>query len=231
MKIPTKRQLEKRGIKIVVGVPMERTFHNVPFLHFWNIARRGWELTPIIYGRTDANRNKMAAWLRDETDFTHICMLDGDHAHPEDIVERLAVHVLRDPKKLVVGGLNFRRTAPYDPCVFRYGDDGRLHPPISWEDGCIPVDAIGAGCILISRKVFEQVEPPWWAYGYNWAHINKYPSEDMFFSQQMRVHDIQIWCDTTTTSPHMGDMYIDANSFQAFIKANPETVSVIGKNN
>lgn len=225
----TKKQLEKRGIKIVVGVPMERTIAAAPFYHFWNIARHGWEIVPLVYGRTDANRNKMAYWLTHETDYTHIVMLDADHIHPDDIVQRLARWVVEDKTRLVIGGLNFRRTAPYDPCIFRFGDDGRLYPPIEWSQGLIPVDAMGTGCVIIARQVFEQMEPPWFAYGYNWANVNKYPSEDMFFSQQCRVHDIKMYCDTTTTSPHQGEMWIDEGAFRAFVRANPEHVEMIGK--
>lgn len=232
-KIPTRRTLLKAGIRIIVDVPKERVIHNVPFVNFWNIAKRGWDLVPRTYGRTDANRNQCGHFMLENTKYTHVCMLDSDHAHPEDIVERLARWVLKDPDKLVVGGLNFRRTPPFDPCMFQMGQDSKLYPPLEWS-GCVPVAAVGTGCVLISRKVFETMrpqegKPPWFAYGYNWHHLGIYPSEDMFFAQLCRENGIQHWCDTTTTSPHMTEAYITEQHFRNFIHHNPEHIKILGQ--
>lgn len=228
--IPTRKELERRGIKIVVGIPMERTFNNSAFFHFWQVANRGWPIIPFVYGRTDLNRNKMGWWMvSDGKEYTHVVMLDADHLHPEDIVERLARWVLQDRSRLVVGGLNFRRTQPFDPCIFQLDDKDINRPPMEWEKGLIEVSAIGHGCMIVSRQIFEQLSPPWWVYAYNWAHQNQYPSEDMWFCQRLREEGIQMWCDTTTTSAHLTDFAIHEGTFRSYIKQNPDMVEVMGR--
>ncbi|RPJ24411.1 MAG: glycosyltransferase family 2 protein [Planctomycetaceae bacterium] len=148
--------------RIVVGVPMERTMAHADdvFFNFLAIAQNGVPFIKQNYTRTDVARNKMAMQLL-QSDFTHLLMLDVDHIHPTDIVQRLARWVVADPGKQVIGGLNFRRGEPYEPCCFLIGPDGRYYAPAEWERGLVKVDIIGTGSILISREVFERMQPPW----------------------------------------------------------------------
>jgi hypothetical protein len=224
--IPTRAQLEQAGIRIAVGIPMERNVQDAAFLGFWQIARRGWPLVDHLYGRTDANRNKIASALV-RSDFTHVFMLDLDHIHAPDIVEHHARWVLDDPDKLVVGGLHFRRGEPFEPCAFVYGPDGDLHAPADWEPGLYKVGAIGHGSILISRKVFEQLPKPWWAYTYQFASDDSYPSEDMFFCSRCRQAGIDLWCDTTITSPHLITNTVDESTFRTWLAEHPANVVTI----
>ena len=226
--LPTKQELEDAGIRIVVGIPMERYVQDVAFLQFWKIASKGWPIVEHYYGRTDKNRNMMAKALL-ESDFTHIMMMDLDHIHPVNVVERHAVHVLHDPNKLIVGGIHFRRGTPYDPCVFVYGQDGKLHAPMDWDSGVGKVDAIGHGTILIHRSVFETLDPPWWAYTYMGNH--HYPSEDMFFCKMCGEHGIDIWCDTTITSPHLIQSTVDESSFREWVSDHPIEVQKVTDGN
>lgn len=226
--VPSKQQLERAGIKILVGIPLERNVSDMAFLHFWQIAKQGYPLIERLYGRTDANRNTFARALL-ESSFTHLAMMDVDHAHQPDTIERMARWVMDDPDKLVVGGLHFRRGEPYDPCVFVMGDDGELHAPAKWEAGLLEVDAIGHGTLLISRKVFERLEQPYWAYSY--AHVDKhiYPSEDMYFSWKCRENGIKLWADTTLTSPHLITGVVDESVFRAWLADNPDKVTQVNR--
>lgn len=224
--IPTRAALEAAGIHILVGIPMERTIMDAAMIHFWRIAQRGWPLIDQLYGRTDTNRNRMARFLIEETDFTHLMMLDADHIHPPDIIERHARWVLDDPARLVIGGMHFRRGEPFEPCVFVFGPDGELRAPAAWEDGLYQVHAIGHGTLLVSRQVFETLPQPWWAYTYDGADEGKYPSEDMWFSYQCRQHGIQLWCDTTASSPHLITNLVDEGTFRRWLEAHPQTVMV-----
>lgn len=229
--IPTRKALIKAGIRIVIHIPLERTMRDIPFLYFWQIARQGYDLVPRTYGRTDMNRNNAGQYLLENKKYTHVLMLDSDHIHGDDIAGRLGRHVIDNPDRLVVAGLNFRRTQPFDPCMFLYDETGKLRPPLVWPQGCLPVDATGTGCVLISRKVFETLPRPWFAYGYNWAEENIYPSEDMYFAQSCRANGIQQWVDTETTSPHNGDNWIHAEHFRRFMRDNPEYGNVLGQDN
>lgn len=222
--VPTRDELEAAGIRIAVGIPMERNITDWSFIHFWQIAKRGWHLIDHVYGRTDINRNRIGKWLLDHPEYTHVMMLDLDHLHAPDIVERLAAWVLDDPSRLVVGGLHFRRAAPFDPCAFLFGPDGHLHAPVEWQPGLMEVHAIGHGTILIAREFFERVPEPWWAYTYEAVERNVFPSEDMWFSYVCRQNGVKMWVDTTVTSPHLIFNLVDADTFHRFIAENPQVV-------
>lgn len=225
--VPTREELLAAGINIAVGIPMERNLTDWAFVHFWQIARRGWHLIDHVYGRTDINRNRIGKWLLENPEYTHVLMLDLDHLHAPDIVERLALHVMDDPTRLVIGGLHFRRAAPFDPCAFVFGPDGQLHAPVEWEPGLFEVHAIGHGSILIAREFFERVPEPWWAYTYESVEENIFPSEDMWFSYTCRTAGVKMWVDTTVTSPHIILNIVDGDTFRRYIADNRDSVVML----
>lgn len=211
--------------RIVVGIPQERAMGHADdvFYNFWAIAQQGLPIIKIPYGRIDVTRNKMAiALLR--TNYTHLLMLDVDHKHPADIVQRLAGWVIVNPTIQVVGGLNFRRGSPFDPCCFLRGADGYLYPPVDWAEGLIKVDVIGTGSLLIAREVFELIEPPWFFNDYRQVWKDEWPGEDIAFSDLCTKHGIDLWVDTTTTSPHMIDAWIDENTYFEHLNQNADNV-------
>jgi len=204
---------EKRRITVVVTMPLERNIHQRAFLAYMEIMQQNWPTLQMEYQRTDVARNFAARALL-ETDYTHLLMLDADHIHPADIVQRLARWPIQHPDVWVVGGLNFRRTAPYDPLAFGKQDDGLYYSPAEWPQGLVKVDAIATCALLIDRRVFEKGDPPYFYYDYSRAKEGLYPSEDMGFAKWCEAHDIQQYCDTTTTSPHITDMMVDEQTFK-----------------
>jgi len=205
----------------VIGVPLERTISHADkvFFNFIGIAQQGFPFIRLNYGRTDLARNRFAIQIL-QTDFTHLIMLDLDHAHPYDIVQRLMVNFVRKPDLKVVGGLNYRRGEPYDPCAFLRGDDGKYYPMSDWEEGLIRVDALGTGCVAIAREVFEQIEPPWFFNDYSKVMDDVWPGEDIGFAMKCQQAGIEQWVDTTITSPHLIDALIDGQTFQTYIQSN-----------
>jgi hypothetical protein len=91
------------------------------------IAMQGVQPLFINYTRTDLARNKLALELL-KSPFTHLIMLDIDHKHPPDIVQKLSRWFLLRPEVQIVGGLNFRRSYPHDPCCHLIGKDGTFTP-------------------------------------------------------------------------------------------------------
>ena len=111
--------------RIVVCIPQERAMSHADdvFYNFWAIAQQGLPIIPLPYGRIDVTRNKAAIQLL-RSDMTQLLMLDIDHKHPWDIVQRLARWVLADNKIQIVGGMNYRRSKPFEPCAGFWGNDG-----------------------------------------------------------------------------------------------------------
>ena len=157
--LPSPNEGEGRGkVRVMVGVLPERNGVPSPDILFdlIAIAQRGHPFVRIPYTRTDLARNSLAEHLLSEERFTHLLMLDADHRHPHDIVERLSKWVIEDPSRQVVAGLAFRRGAPFDPCMYLEAGDGQVYVPDEWH-GLMPVDLAGTAAMLISREVFERI--------------------------------------------------------------------------
>jgi len=205
-------------MKVILGIPMERVINQHAFFSFAEIFVQGWALARLEYTRNDIARHKFAEFLL-QTEYTHLLMLDSDHTHPADIVQRLARWFQAYPDTVrVVGGLHYRRGKPYDPCAFVDPGDGTYRRMAEWGEGAIEVDALGTGSMMVERSVFEEMDPPYFAYDYKeWSG---WPGTDMYFSERCRERGITLWCDTTTTSPHIGDMFIDDAAYRRWIAEN-----------
>jgi len=217
--------------RILVGIPLERAISHADevFWAFINIAMQIPAFVKMPYQRTDLYRNKAAEKLL-ASNATHLLMLDLDHIHPPDIIQRLAQWVLMDDNIKIVGGLNFRRGAPYEPCAFIKGDDGDIYAPADWHQGLIEVDYLGTGSILIDREVFESIDPPWFYNDYSEAWHGHYPGEDMGFSIKAKAAGFRLLVDTTTTSPHMITRAVDENTFRQHLAQNPGRLIDIASN-
>lgn len=203
----------------VFTVLLERSmsYADKVFWPFMMMAAQGWPFIPMSYGRTDLVRNKLATKILGSR-YTHLIMLDVDHTHPPDIIQRLMAHFIKHPELQVVGGLNFRRGEPYEPCMFVRGDDGRHYSIGDWprDAELIKVDAIGTGSIAIAREVFERMEPPWFFNDYSKVMDDVWPGEDMGFSEKCRELGIGLYVDPHLTSPHLIDSVIDEEAFQLY---------------
>jgi hypothetical protein len=217
--------------RVMVGVLPERNGVPSPDILFdlIAIAQRGHPFVRIPYTRTDLARNSLAEHLLSEERFTHVLMLDADHRHPHDIVERLSRWVIEDPSRQVVAGLAFRRGAPFDPCMYMEADNGQVYVPDEWQ-GLLRVDLAGTAAMMISREVFERIPRPWFAFDYSGAAKREYPGEDMWFCRRCKEHGIPIWVDTTTVSPHLIENWVTEGTFRSYLevaKAQPNWAGLV----
>jgi len=188
--------------------------------HFLEIARTGVNFLYHPFGSIDSTRNRVAEALL-ASDYTHVLMLDGDQKHPPDIVQRMAGWVIHKPERLVVGGLYFNRRPPYLPLAWVKQDDGFFYQVHKWEKGLIEdVDLLAAGCLLINREVFEQIERPWFFNDYTGVEEQKelfnYPTEDIGFCKKVREAGIQICLDTTIESLHGANAWISEQTYRSY---------------
>ena len=216
--------------RIALAIPFERNVYTEAVHSLFHIIQNGHLAAMFLHGysRCDRSRNDFGIALL-ESNCTHVLMLDSDHQHPADIVVRLGRHVARDPSLLVVGGLNFRRGPPYDPCAYVWDDDHTLYPIVDWpENALLPVDVLGSGSILIAREVFEKMSFPWFGYDYTgakargWPNCDvadlktaQWPGTDIWFSGQCEKLGIQQWVDTSCTSPHLMHILVDKETWAA----------------
>jgi len=191
------------------------------------IAARGPAILRGYPARVDVAHERAAEQFLD-TDFTHILMLDEDHVHPPDIIQRLARWVIEDPERLVVGGLNFRRTPPYDACAF-YIRDNEAFSIYDWDRGLMEVDRIGGASLLVAREVFEQIKKPWFYMHQEHMNEGNWASTDMSFCMNCLDAGIKMYCDTTTTSPHVTESLVTEETFKQYVEDHPAEYQVIEK--
>lgn len=203
--------------KIIWSVLPER--HGVPvaevLFDMMAIAQQGLPFIELEPNRTDVARNILAKHLLD-SDYTHLLMLDCDHRHPRNIIDRLGKWVEEDPTRQIVAGLAFRRKEPFEPMAYTLTEDGRHFQTIEQIGvGLVEVEMVATCAILIAREVFERLPWPWFAYEYHNGHD---PTEDMYFCRKAREAGIQIWVDTNTVSPHLRTAWVDENTYMSYTK-------------
>ena len=215
------------GITPIVGLPLERATSYSEIVATWliSIAQQGWAFIDPHYRRTDLARNLYCYHLLDNPKFTHIVMLDMDHQHPTDIVGKLCRAVAEDRSRAVVSALTYRRGVPYEPIAFRLNEAGRFSAVTEWQPGeVLEVDQCSPACTIISREIFEEVDPPWWAYTYH-PERYYYPTEDIFFSKLCRDNGFRQVVDTRIESVHLGTAFIGEDTFRGYMRLIAEGVT------
>lgn len=182
--------------------------------------------SPILmgYARTDYARNELCKnFLQvSKRDDDLLIMLDGDHKHPGNILEKFAAE---DPKLGVVGALAFRRGEPYDPLFFIRSEEGSLGSPLDFEMGPVYRCAIvSTSAISIRRWALLELEQA----GYTWPYFRyeyptnlALPSEDMYFGRICEQAGIWHHVDTSIVIPHAGIAWVDQEVRAAFLHAHP----------
>lgn len=169
--------------------------------------------------RTDVARNRLCSAFRKIAEHPNdvLVMLDCDHTHPHDIIERL---VANDPAKGVVGALAFRRGEPYFPCFFMRGENGTIQQPLQFTGGLMPCTIVGTGAIAIRRWVLDKLAESGYdvpfLYEYNdlMHQTGEYQSEDVSFGYRCEKVGISHWCDTGLVTPHLTTSAIDQHTWE-----------------
>jgi hypothetical protein len=207
---------EKRNdFRILVSIPTERNVNALAFWPFMEIARQGWDFLEMPYTMTPVARNKMAMDAL-TGNYDALVMLDSDMIHPKDVVQRLARWAISDKSRQVIGGLGFRRGAPFDPCAFILNDEDKMCALHEWPQGLVKVDVVGFAAVLICREVFAQIERPW--FEYKWLDGDTMMSEDVVFCRKCREKGIPVYVDTTIISGHLVDALVDEKAYRSFMK-------------
>ncbi len=126
-----------------------------------------------------------------------ILYVDDDQVFAPNTLTNLLAHNLD-----VVSGMYVSREMPFIPHMYDIEDErGFVRPRLiePFESGLKLVNAVGAGCLLVSTKVIHSLEPPYWRLG----QITKDGwNDDIDFCRRVRHAGFQIWCDTDTLVGH-----------------------------
>ena len=167
--------------------------------------------------KIDSARNKiMKRWL-ENTKTDYLLMVDTDMVLPPNTLDRLLSH-----DKDIVGGLCFGGITSENavtPTIRIITDEAAL--AVLWNyptNSLIQVAATGAACILIKKKVAEDVwkargkdhPMPWFAYG---MHRNVQIGEDVAFCLTAGKVGFEVWVDTGLEIPHVKPRFVGEGEY------------------
>lgn len=141
-----------------------------------------------------------------EAGFQWLMFLDDDVIPPGDVFYRLAGH-----NADIVSGLYYRRQEPICPVAMTLDAKGQAQWVTTWNppNSIVEVDLVGAGCLLIHRRVLERMQAPWfeWEIGKNDPSAPKgrsAMSEDFTFCLKAKAAGFKIHLDTSIRCEHVG---------------------------
>ena len=152
------------------------------------------------------NRNELICAMEGEW---HL-FLDDDHAFEDNALLRLL-----DRDVDIITGLYARRYPNFDPTVYYKFDskekDTKLYTweGLSEESGLLEIEACGAGFLLVKKKVFEAMKPPYFRVGgshwQNWALEQDVIGEDTGFCERAREMGFKVYVDLDVLIGHIPD--------------------------
>jgi hypothetical protein len=143
---------------------------------------------PIDIARENMVRDQLAKgadWL---------LFVDSDTYVPKDAVMRL--FRTADMGYKMVSGMYFAKKPgfPKLPCAWIKNPKDSQYWTIDPKQnpGLIEVDAVGMGCCLIHKSIFQRLKPPWFLWSHDRYHPDKHElmqppfSEDFYFCRRVR---------------------------------------------
>ena len=141
-------------------------------------------------------------WKMYQGNFTHVFFADSDMVFPAGTLQKLLNHDVD-----IVGGYYVRKRNEFLPTAFKLGK----RPAGLWETEHVnefkEVEAIGTGCLLVKRIVFDKVGSPWFEYRWTGEATGKMVTEDMVFCEKAKERGFKIYCDGTIKCGHV-NMFI-----------------------
>jgi len=180
------------------------------------------------------NRNKIVRNFL-STDFDYLMMIDGDNIPPSNIL------ALADFEKDIIGGLCFaqrydNKRPVYIPLILnrtkdektleKYSESQRKYRytpvELNGTEGLMEVDAIGTGCIIMSRKVLEE---PTMEYPFKNLYDEngeKLIGLDLYFCRRAKELGYKVYCHTDYPIGHWSDQNLKMvyGSLRALIDEN-----------
>ena len=152
----------------------------------------------MVIGSEIASQRQQLATEALSTECTHILWLDSDMRFPNTIIESLLLH-----EKDIVACNYSTRVAPHIPVAFTSKQD--MSQRLYDQTGLNKVTAVGMGCMLVKRNVFNDMELPY--FGVEWNHdYTSLIGEDLFFANKADNAGYDIWIDSDLSNKiaHVG---------------------------
>lgn len=208
-----KRRAERTGIKYKLAIALPVTSDNVPLV-FFKTFQAMWKPEHVLLFPKFGCHPGDIAHVRNELvreaiyfNCTHILFMDTDQTYNTvDLIPRLFSH-----EKDIVGGVVHRRWIPFEPIAQRDGE----HVPDEelYQNGLVPVDTTGTGCLLINLDVFYNVERPYFELVRN-EHGRVMVGEDVYFLRKAKEAGYQAYVDCGVEIGHLATLEIGRDFYE-----------------
>ena len=207
----------------LVAVPCLELVYSVFALTLARLAQRLPAGSQIAFntmsGGVDTKRNHLVQdWLLREPALQWVLFVDSDQRIPADVVDRLLAHnvsivgtVISKKREaqvavrpladdLVPAPVPHLEALTSKENAITGAGDGRRSARLRLG-GLQRVEAIGTGCLLVRREVFEQLPAPWFVADRDGP--TEGTCEDFSFCDKARAAGFPIYCDTSLVVGHL----------------------------
>jgi hypothetical protein len=238
-------------VKVTVGLIMSHGFPvPAPFVQSWTRmlqalltgefndrqpSDRRIDSVRVVFSHafpTDVARNEIVRiFLDHDRDSRHLLFLDTDMTHPPDLPYRLLRHTAPGyavPLDIVTARYVMRRAPFFSVAMRRTGDGPNDYQaveklvPLDQVFGLMPVDAGGAGALLLSRRLLNAMREK---NGDDWFRYQDGPagrrsvSEDMWCYEQARALGFQPYLDADCECGHVASFEVNSEYHRPYADA------------
>lgn len=138
-----------------------KNFFNITIIEWDSDFNKAWNRVFKI----TVGRQIIFNFARSHSDISHVWFIDSDNIVPSFALTRLLTH----SREATAGLYRFKSVMGGGPVVFNEEGDrtfppsglGKQNPAAAPDTGLIECDWTGAGCLLLSRKIFEKYDFSW----------------------------------------------------------------------
>lgn len=201
----------EHSMKILIAVPTYENIYPDTFQSIWNLDRCGHDcIFEFVRGYDVATARSKIGKRAIELDADYVLMVDNDIVLPKDALK----HLLDDVRDVQFGAYAYRDKSgnPFDGRIILFKDipQGYTQFYDSYEldelqaqgQYKVKIRGGGMGCALVKTDVFRQMRYPY----FYWVHsesADRETSEDIYFCDQCRGHNIPIYTDTRVRCGHI----------------------------
>jgi hypothetical protein len=120
----------------------------------------------------------------------YMLWIDSDMVFPPTTAMRLMAH-----KEPVVAANYVRRQLPAKGVAYETIGDWENPLPFEPQENLVDVEGIGMGCMLVKTSILDQIDQPWFEFGWT-PSSNDHLGEDMIFCQKMAAVGYTVKVDT-----------------------------------
>ena len=213
---PLPKPVYQRANRILIGIPTARYIEVDTFKSIYDLeCPPNTELDfQYFYGyNVEQVRNLMVNWSL-INGFSWMLSVDSDIIMPKHSLQRLLD--IQDNTRAISSGTYIQRKEHQRiPEIYIHNPEtgGHQHLPIeeAEKDQVLDVEAVGFGCCLVRRDVFENVGDPWFTY-HSSLEFNKVLSEDVDFCMKAKRHGYQVVVDTGLKLGHISKTVLQVNN-------------------